>query len=278
MISSPAFTQETNNTEIRDYLDRMFEKTQLKRVPTGFLLDYAVDLVDFDNYNGRIITDSNCVSISTFENALVSLQSADVTKRQLADAQRKLYNFRNEDKSNNINLGVLFYRYNFISEDALRANKIQFIDGQVIDNYDNHGNWINPYEEAELFCFSPNAHECDAGSVNFRLNSENLFTNANIEQIEFDAGLGNGFAPLQNSAVFYYPEAGRYEIQLKIKANGIWYQSHSYIDVLSSATVHQSATPPNDSYVISTTFNGKKLSALVSNIIGVHRYEIRLLL
>ena len=158
MISSPAFTQETNNTEIRDYLDRMFEKTQLKRVPTGFLLDYAVDLVDFDNYNGRIITDSNCVSISTFENALVSLQSADVTKRQLADAQRKLYNFRNEDKSNNINLGVLFYRYNFISEDALRANKIQFIDGQVIDNYDNHGNWINPYEEAELFCFSPNAH------------------------------------------------------------------------------------------------------------------------
>ena len=102
----------------------MFEKTQLKRVPTGFLLDYAVDLVDFDNYNGRFITDSNCVSISTFENALVSLQSADVTKRQLTDAQRELYYFRNEDKSNNINLGVLFYRYNYISEDALSANKI----------------------------------------------------------------------------------------------------------------------------------------------------------
>ena len=67
LISNKAYTQETNNTEIRDYLDRMFEKTQLKRVPTGFLLDYAVDLVDFDNYNGRFITDSNCVSISTFE-------------------------------------------------------------------------------------------------------------------------------------------------------------------------------------------------------------------
>ena len=265
MISNLAFSQETNNKEIRNYLDRMFEKTQLTRVPTGFLLDYAVDLVNFDNYNGRVITDSNSVSISTFENALVSLQSADVTKRQLTDVQRELYYFRNEDKSNNINLGVLFYRYNYISEDALSANKIQFIDGQVIDNFDNHGNWINPYEESEIFCFSPNVNECDAGSVTFRLNSENLFTNANIEQVEFDAGLGNGFAPLQNSAVFYYPEARRYEIKLRIKVNGMWFHSHSYIDVLSNATVHQSATPPNDSYVISTTFNGKKLSALVSN-------------
>ena len=78
MISNLAFSQETNNKEIRNYLDRMFEKTQLTRVPTGFLLDYAVDLVNFDNYNGRVITDSNSVSISTFENALVSLQSADV--------------------------------------------------------------------------------------------------------------------------------------------------------------------------------------------------------
>lgn len=41
LISNKAYTQETNNTEIRDYLDRMFEKTQLKRVPTGFLLDYS---------------------------------------------------------------------------------------------------------------------------------------------------------------------------------------------------------------------------------------------
>lgn len=221
LISNLAFSQENSNTEIRDYLDRMFEKTQLTRVPTGFLLDYAVDLVDFDKYNGRVITDSNSVSISTFENALVSLQSADVTKRQLTDAQRELYYFRNEDKSNNINLGVLFYRYNYISEDALSANKIQFIDGQVIDNFDNHGNWINPYEESEIFCFSPNANECDAGSVTFRLNSENLFTNVNIEQIEFDAGLGNGFAPLQKSSVFYYPEARRYEIKLRIKVNGM---------------------------------------------------------
>lgn len=52
-------SQEVTTNEMRNYLDRMFEKTLLNKVPTGFLLDYVVDLVDFNKYGGTELSDSN---------------------------------------------------------------------------------------------------------------------------------------------------------------------------------------------------------------------------
>ncbi len=54
----------------------MFQPLEKDRVPTGFLLDYAIDLVDFTQYDGTTLTDSNYVSLTTYEDILHSLHSA----------------------------------------------------------------------------------------------------------------------------------------------------------------------------------------------------------
>lgn len=61
---------------MRERLDYMFQTLEKDRVPTGFLLDYAIDLVDIAQYDGTTLTDSNYVSLYTYEDILHSLHSA----------------------------------------------------------------------------------------------------------------------------------------------------------------------------------------------------------
>lgn len=74
ILSSNMYSQ--NSYRIRERLDYMFQPLEKDRVPTGFLLDYAIDLVDFTQYDGTTLTDSNYVSLTTYEDILHSLHSA----------------------------------------------------------------------------------------------------------------------------------------------------------------------------------------------------------
>lgn len=74
VISINLYSQ--NVAPIREQLNYIFQPLEKNRVPTGFLLDYAIDLVDLTQYDGSILTDSNYVSLTTYEDILHSLHSA----------------------------------------------------------------------------------------------------------------------------------------------------------------------------------------------------------
>ena len=50
--SASAQTSIEENDIVRSALDEMFEDLDKSRVPTGYLLDYAVDLVELSDYDG----------------------------------------------------------------------------------------------------------------------------------------------------------------------------------------------------------------------------------
>ena len=50
--SALAQTSIEENDIVRSALDEMFEDLDKSRVPTGYLLDYAVDLVELSDYDG----------------------------------------------------------------------------------------------------------------------------------------------------------------------------------------------------------------------------------
>lgn len=53
--------QSSTNVNARSQLDNMFEDLDKNRIPTGFLLDYAIDLLDIEPYNGLGLTNQNYV-------------------------------------------------------------------------------------------------------------------------------------------------------------------------------------------------------------------------
>ncbi len=219
-----------NTSQVRQYLDRLFEHTQLDKVPTGFLLDYAIDLVDFNNFSGEALTDSNYVSATTFETILASIKSADVTHNHLSDLKVTLQRFREKPSDSNLTLGIACYLYNYLPSDALSGGKIEYLDEQVYDTYDDHGEWINPYERATIVCFSPNNNYCSEGSITFSIDPSFIFSNTSIDQILFDAGTGDGYVPIVNSVTYNYFE-GDYQLRLKVRSNGQWLECHSFLNV-----------------------------------------------
>ena len=102
------------NPEIRQNIDEMFSELEKSRVSTGFLLDYAIDLVEFSDFDGTQLTDSNYIDFETFELILRGLNSSSVSSNSInvpafADA------FQTPMTSNQMNLGIALYKYQYIA-------------------------------------------------------------------------------------------------------------------------------------------------------------------
>lgn len=88
-LSTYITAQNTSNdyTAVRENLDNMFENLDKTKVPTGILLDYAVDRVDFSNHEGTL-NDNNFVDLATYQDILYSLASAGVIYNPIGRVDR----------------------------------------------------------------------------------------------------------------------------------------------------------------------------------------------
>ena len=64
---------------VKNQLDYMFSGLEKARVPTGYLWDVSVNLINGEDFNGAERTDSNFVDLSRFQDILKSLNSAAVS-------------------------------------------------------------------------------------------------------------------------------------------------------------------------------------------------------
>lgn len=235
LIKSQAQTI-TSNEVVRSSLDEMFEDLDKSKVPTGYLLDYAMDLVEFDRYNGMELTDSNYVTSPIFEEILLSIKSASVGSSPYNDVGQIMTDFSTSTTSNNINIAYVGYKYNFIKENALENNLISYTSGKVSDVYIN-GVWQNPYDEAYIFGFTPSVSVCKAGTVNFKFSEAYAFYNISRSSLKFDAGDGAGYRGLSptHTITVNYATPGRKELKFYIRTTeGVVLETHSSIYVLDS--------------------------------------------
>ena len=142
-----------DNAEVREFLDDMFGQLDMSKVPTGLLRDYAFELVDFDRYDGKALTDSNYVEKTTFEYLLRSIRSSAVGEKPFRPVNSILDDMHNVSNGS-MTVGILLYKYNYIRDDALDNNLIRYQGDRFYDNYDENGQWINPYAEKYVVGFS----------------------------------------------------------------------------------------------------------------------------
>lgn len=122
-----AQTSIEENDIVRSALDEMFEDLDKSRVPTGYLLDYAVDLVELSDYDGSEITDSNYVDRALFADILRSVRSASVNATASAvipagatDMSDPLVALSSTEVS------VAAFKYNYIVANALTDGLIEY--------------------------------------------------------------------------------------------------------------------------------------------------------
>lgn len=250
----------------------MFESLDKSKVPTGYLLDYAMDLVEFERYNGTELTDSNYVDISVFEDILSSLKSASTGTTTLDDIAQIITALQSAETTSGINIAYAGYKYNYIKASALADNLISYNSGRVSDRYIN-GVWQNPYDEAYIFGFTPGFCICHTGTVSFNFPENLKFSNIPHSSLRFDAGDGTGYRDISTSSSISatYTSAGKKELKLSITVAGQILEAHSSMLVIDAN--HPDYSPvgslnwhPVDSVEIysSTTYTGTRVGAQVT--------------
>ena len=249
------------NPNIRQGIDEMFSELEKNRVSTGFLLDYAVDLVDFSDYDGTQLTDSNYIDFETFELILRSLNSGSVSTNSI-NVPAFSTAFQTPMISNQMNIGIALYKYQYIKANALEDGLIEYTSGKVYDVYDGE-KWVNPYALADIFAFTPSANACYIGTVRYNISSSFIFKNQNFNNVMFDFGDGNGYRTIHGGYVnVTYSEPGEKELKIRIVLNGgKVLESHSKIVVLEN---HVPASHGNDVPDVQEIVTQGNVSARVS--------------
>ena len=268
-----AQTSLEDNLIVRSSLDNMFENLDKSNVPTGLLLDYAIDLVDLSKYSGKELSDSNLVNYQTFKDILGSIRSSSVNESFANNFNSTLDSFRTSQSHNSVNVGIAFYQYNFIKANALEDNLIIYDseNEKVSDAYQD-GVWINPYGYDYVLAFSPSSNFIQNLSVTYNFTLSYIFSNQEICQVYFDAGDGLGYRAINqmSSISIDYASDGIKELRLRVQTNsGQIFECHSMMylvdcveDELTKAD--QGLPLQVDSIVRSTCYNGITVKAQMS--------------
>lgn len=217
------------NTTWQDYTTPIFQGLDNTKVPTGILLDQAMEFADLRAYNG-FATDSTAVDIDVFSNIYKTILTGRVTTDTLdfprfnTVAQKWAGHIleNNKEQKDTIVVAGLFYEYSNIRQNALAAGDIRVTNGKYYDKQDFTG-WRNPYEKRITVAFTPMVQTIDKANFKVHLPADLWFGNfiQTTNNIQFDAGDGQGYRPLPIDGVasVAYATGGIYEWKFKVQCN-----------------------------------------------------------
>lgn len=266
-----AQTLNDNYAEVRAYLNSMFQLLNKNLVPTGILMDFGIELVDVEDYDGTILSDSTFVNVGIYRDILKSVMSAEVKATSPAvhnTIKNRIDALDNVTVDGPIKLSAAFYQYNVIKPNAIDDNLIIYDEANnKVRNAFNDKGWINPYETKNLFAFAVGAQLSKNLSVQYTLPNGYIFTNASYASLYFDAGDGSGYrACTPNSTISVnYATEGTKILKLKIRTQqGEYLESHTRISIQRpQATLSGSGKVYATKDYTSSEFNGQTVSARI---------------
>ncbi len=204
-ITTSCVQAQTTDTSVADAINYAFAPLEKNRVPHGILLDYGLDFVALDKYNG-VSQKNNYIQPSLYRSIYNTVVSSAIqtgvagihNPKQKYQEWKTLQEQETEKNSLTVThlvLSGLYFKYSKIRENALDQGDIRVINGstQYNDVYSN-GTWQNPYETKEVIAFSTRVLEVQTHSVKISLPTSLWFTNQStqIDQIEIDFNNGLG--------------------------------------------------------------------------------------
>lgn len=244
---------------VRYELDYMFENLDKTKVPTGLLLDYAIDLVEFSNFNGTELSENNQTDISIYSDILKSIRSAAVAEKPFGNVNEIMESFQTDN--NFVYLSLTAFKYNFIREDALEDGLIEYNETreQVSDAYVDTL-WQNPYSEDIIMAFTPNCRQKQGPIVIYSFPIQYMFRNITFSNIYFDPGDGLGYRNMTSQMIqVRYLTPGIKTLKLKVRtSDGRFLDAHSTIEITepdASAYSRTASSMPNYTEIITTTYD-----------------------
>ncbi|MGC4129946.1 MAG: hypothetical protein QM564_10455 [Bergeyella sp.] len=162
-------------------LHSVFTDLEKDRIPTGLLLDAAVELANLSKYNG-VIQDSSYTSsklVTDVYNTLI-MSRLHANGYIPKTSEEFVNDWKAAQQPDVVPLGGVFYKYAQFSEAAQQNAQntgdpgvLTVTNNKVYDKYIN-GVWQNPYEEKRVFALAPAVGSFNKFSFSIAL-PDNLF-------------------------------------------------------------------------------------------------------
>ena len=247
---------------MRDALDYMFARIDRPSVPTGLLIDNAIEYEDLSKYSPeKGISDENVVDILKYGNILETLKSASLTGNPLFAFEKGIEMGRNkEGRESLVRISISLFEYAQIRANAIEEGKLTYNNGQVFCSS------AEAYQK-KIVCAGCAMDGCKSTSdVLFSLPSNYILSNIGIADVEID--YGQGFISILNRKVNAHLSGGEHILVFKIiDCNGNIYYSHSSLNIVSvtRAMTRSPKVTPNENFTVEgLSYNGIKTAADVS--------------
>ena len=277
LICTFAFTQRTHAyDDLRNTLDYMFAKIDQNAVPTGYLIDYAIEYENLDKYSGRENTSTMQCDIVTYAKIVKTLFSSSLGKTSFHKFKNSLYNAPKNNKADSkCRLSIIFQDYAQLKANSLNTGAITYENGQV---------YLNRQDAFQIkklcaACIIDNAKENN--DITFTLPKELILSNeSSISDVQIDCG--NGLQSLMNNDVHIYLPEGHHIINVVITdLSGNRYYSSTILEiqnnVLSRVNTRSFGASINRSQEITgNTYNGVVTKADVAIIYANNNFSGRI--
>ena len=146
IATKTSFSQAEINTEFSTRMNYVFGQLDKSRIPTGLMLDYAMEFASLSNYNG-VLTDTNKVNkgilMDVYNTILTSGIHSNGGSFYHPDYLDSLWQVQRQPGI--ITLCGLYYNYSRFKDNALSSNLITVNSDRFFDRFVN-GVWQNPYQ------------------------------------------------------------------------------------------------------------------------------------
>jgi len=180
-------------------MNYIFAPLEKNRVPTGLLLDFAMEFVDLKSYNG-VLTDSNKVNSGLLHDIYTTVAMSAIHTNAggfYSPAYQDSF-WQTQRQAGVIAISGLYYNYSRFKDNAASGGFITVSNDQFFDRYES-GIWQNPYQEFNTMAISPSIINYNLTYCSTVLPS-NLFLinrSSEISTIQFDAANGQGYRTIQ---------------------------------------------------------------------------------
>ena len=247
-----------SSDELRSTLDQMFSNLDRSLVPTGLLIDYAVEYEDLSRYDGNRVNGDNLVDVYNYHRILKTLKSSSLGKNPVAGIERILPSTEKtvQDLSS-VRISVTLFDYAQIKSNALSDKLISYEHGKVT--------CVNPeaYQIRSVFagCVMDNTKTCNR--INFYIPEGFILTNKSIKDIEID--YGNGFVSIKNGSVNASLDQGAHDISIRaILQDGQVFFSHSILRINEKLQTKTISAPHSVHHITGSSYNGIQTAADVT--------------
>jgi len=196
----------------------IFNNVSHTQITTGLLRDYGIDFTNLDNYDGKVVNDTNWVTLPDWRVLYASLYSEQInvptTMLYLDTVNNLIGKYALPDSV--VSFACLYYNYNVLDSDAVTKNLMYIQNGQI---YDVVNRTQSPYLLHSAFAIAPTQQQVTTGTNYLILRPELFLSNTGktISTLQIDPGTGTYQTTSFNTPITVdYDTAGFYAIRLKI--------------------------------------------------------------